>query len=256
MGEKTGISWTHHTFNPWIGCHRVSPGCLHCYAETLVLNKMGEHLWGPKGDRRVTSNANWIGPEKWNAAARAAGQRERVFSGSLCDVFEEHPVANSARGRFFSLIRSTPYLDWQLLTKRPENISSMLPQDWGDGYHNVWLGTSVETQKYADLRIPTLLAVPGAIHFISAEPLIEEITVKRWLYDNVHLDWGIVGGESGEGFRPMDLMWARRLRDEFAEASVPFFFKQSAAYRTEMGTLLDGVRYNQYPILRRPKGST
>jgi len=129
--ENSGISWTTHTFNPWVGCTKVSAGCVHCYAETL--NKRTGHAnWGPGAERRVTSDVNWRKPIKWNRQADAAGERTKVFCASMADVFDEEAPAY-ARERLWTLIRMTPFLDWQLLTKRPTNIRRFLPKDWGDG---------------------------------------------------------------------------------------------------------------------------
>lgn len=269
MADTTAIAWTTHTFNPWLGCTKVSPGCANCYAETIVKTKMGGNLWGPKGNRRVTSADYWKKPTRWNRDAKDAGEKARVFCGSMMDWCEDHPTANEARPKLFAIIRETPWLDWQLLTKRPENLTRFLPNDWSvANYPNVWLGTSVEDQKRADLRIPILLATPAHVHFLSVEPQLEDVSLIKWL-DNVtysdtnelmrindfepDIQWVIVGGESGPGHRPMDHAWARRLRDECAAADVAFFFKQSAAYRTEMGIELmeaDGSKaiHRDYPV--------
>lgn len=131
MADKTVIAWTDHTFNPWMGCDKVSRGCAHCYAETLTRNRMGLALWGPGGERRVTTPANWRKPLAWDREARAAGVRRRVFCASLCDVFEDHPTADATRPRLWDLLRACDALDWQVLTKRPERIAAHLPGGWG-----------------------------------------------------------------------------------------------------------------------------
>lgn len=139
--EYSKIEWTDHTFNPWIGCQHVSPGCDHCDAETMMDHRYGKVEWGPHGERKRTSDANWRQPIKWNAAARAFkkdhGHRPRVFCASLADVFD-NKVPLSWREDLFALIRECRRLDWLLLTKRPQNIAKMLPKDWGAGYRNVW----------------------------------------------------------------------------------------------------------------------
>ena len=146
MGETTEISWTDHTFNPWLGCTKVSAGCTHCYAESLV-NRYGWAKWGPGQARKRTSAANWRKPLAWNRAAEKAGVRRRVFCASLADVFD-HEAPAGARADLWDLIRKCPALDWQLLTKRPENIEQYLPADWEHyhGWPNVWLGTTTEDQ--------------------------------------------------------------------------------------------------------------
>lgn len=234
MGENTKIEWAKHTFNPWIGCTKVSPGCDHCYAETFAHRFGGG--WGKGAPRRLTSESNWKLPLRWNRAAEKAGRRDRVFCASLADVFDNE-VPDAWRDRLFALIDCTPNLDWLLLTKRPQvalkymNPPSIMP--------NVWLGTSVENQPMADLRIPTLLKIPAAKRFLSVEPLLGPVDL--WSSANYQLpdgsfgsafawgkgvNWVIVGGESGPKARPMHPAWARSIRDQCVAAGVPFFYKQ------------------------------
>lgn len=249
MAENSLIAWTHHTFNPWIGCVKVSDGCKNCYAETLVVNRMGRpNLWGPPKttQRSRTSPKNWLSPVRWNREAKADGASLRVFCASLCDVFEDHPDANAARPELFALIKATPFLQWQLLTKRPEYIAQMLPNDWGNyGYANVWLGTSIESMKVADRR-EWLAEIPAPVRFISFEPALGPL--DEMPLDGI--DWIIYGGESGPKFRPHDLAWPRAMRQRCAEHDVAFFYKQSSAPRTEMGIQLDGEIVRKYPIPR------
>lgn len=234
MGEQSKIEWTHHTFNPWWGCFKVSDGCKHCYADTLA-KRYGHNVWGPakSTSRRMMSENYWKQPLKWNASAAKRGVRERVFCASMADVFEDHPDVVEARVRLLGLILATPHLDWLLLTKRPENIKPILQAipisggetawDMWNEFTNVRTGTSVENQEQANKRIPELIKVGGQ-HFLSCEPLLGEVMLARqWL---PHLHWVIVGGESGHGARPMHPDWARSLRDQCNEAGVAFFFKQ------------------------------
>jgi protein gp37 len=202
------IAWTDNTFNPVMGCTKVSPGCKHCYAETLTTNRMGLHLWGDRAARQVTSAANWRKPLTWNAQAEREGRRLKTFCGSLCDVFEDHPTVAAVRPRLWDLIRRTPHLDWQLLTKRANNIAPSLPPDWGDGYPNVWLGVSIESNEYIS-RADALRAIPAVVRFVSYEPALGPLV-------NLNLtgiDWLIYGGESGPKFRAHDLTWPREMRD-------------------------------------------
>lgn len=246
MADATGIAWTHSTFNGWVGCTRVSPGCDHCYAEVLA-KRTGLVGWGPHAPRRLTSPANWRKPIRWNREAAAAGARRRVFCSSMADVFD-NAVPAEWRDGLWETVRRTSWLDWQLLTKRPQNMPRMLPPDWRDGYPNVWLGTTCENQEEADRRIPVLLGIPARVRFLSCEPLIGPVSFRwaKWVDHREmlaakgsvgHLDglagihWVIVGGESGAGARPMDPAWARALRDQCAEAGVPFFFKQTGSRR-------------------------
>ena len=171
----------------------------------------------------------------------------------MMDWAEDHPVANRTRAAVWKLVRECSWLDWQMLTKRPQRIRECLPKDWGPGgYANVWLGTSVEDMRVAD-RVDHLRDIPAVVRFISYEPALgplDDLDLKG-------IDWVIVGGESGSGFRPMDVAWARSMRQKCAAAGVAFFFKQSAAIRTEMGIELDGQIVREYPTPReaRPAGS-
>ena len=156
QGSK--IEWTDHTFNPWIGCQKVSPGCDHCYAEARMDHRFHRVQWGPHGKRSRTSPDTWRQPLRWAKAAN--GSRPRVFCASLADVFDNRAPLG-ARADLFALIRRTPELDWMLLTKRPENIRRMLPDDWADGWPHVWLGTTCEDQQHFDRRWPILSRCAG-----------------------------------------------------------------------------------------------
>jgi protein gp37 len=174
---------------------------------------------------------------------------QRVFCGSLMDIFEDAPGPNEWRTDVWKVIHDCPWLDFQLLTKRPENISKMLPDSWADnvwGYWpNVWLGTSIEDQRVAE-REYVLTMTPAHIHFVSYEPAIGplELTLQR-------IEWVIFGGESGPGFRPMKLEWARNMWDACKQSINPnrtaYFYKQSAAPRTEMGIDALGRVVREYP---------
>jgi protein gp37 len=141
MGAITRIAWCDATFNPWVGCLRVSTACDRCYAAALSCrygwrDGRGRDLWDVSADRKRTSSAYWRGPLRWNERAQAAGTRRRVFCASMADIFD-NKVPTSWRVDLWSLIRSTPTLDWFLLTKRPQNIRDMLPTDWGKGWPHV-----------------------------------------------------------------------------------------------------------------------
>lgn len=227
MTENSKIEWTDHTFNPWIGCTKVSSGCKNCYAETLMTRKpRWADTWGPQGTRLRTSLTNWRKAETWNRKAEAEGVRYKVFCGSLCDVFEHkanQPELHEWRYALWGLISATPNLDWLLLTKRPALVIPMFPSWWDEIPNNVWIGTSVEDQEQADARIQLLEKTPARLRFLSCVPLLGPIDVYA---DYGCFDWVIVGGESGPGARPMDLEWARSIRDQCAGAGVPFFMKQ------------------------------
>lgn len=253
MAANTKIEWAHHTFNPWIGCSKVSAGCANCYAEEMMDRRFGKATWGDNGTRVRTSEANWKKPLAWNKAAEAAGVRHRVFCASLADVFEDRPRSGLDRWRveLFELILATPCLDWLLLTKRPEHAHAMMlsaldeiGQNTVWPMPNIWIGTSVENQEQADKRIPALLSVPAKVRFLSMEPLLGPVNLADLAFwvdpkdgsiiacedrdpeDFPHIHWVIVGGESGHDARPMHPDWVRSLRDQCAAAGVPFFFKQ------------------------------
>ena len=223
MAENSKIEWTDHTFNPWLGCTKVSPACDHCYAENWAKRTGSATLW--QGERRRTRPEYWRQPPKWNAAAREAGSRARVFCASLADVFDNQ-VPPDWRGDLWALIAATPDLDWLLLTKRPQNILKMLPEDWAEGRANVWLGTTVENRTEAARRLPHLLAAPARKHFLSCEPLLGPLYLPDGSDPRHRIDWVIAGGESGPNARPTQPEWVQGVRDRCGEIGAAFFFKQ------------------------------
>lgn len=240
MAAKTRIQWTDHTFNPWWGCAHVSPGCVNCYAEKLA-TRYGNDVWGARAPRRFFSEKYWAEPLKWNREAESEGRRQRVFCASMADVFEARSDLDQWREKLWKLIAETPRLDWQLLTKRPDLACVLAPRELWQ-LPNVWLGTSVENQEWADKRIPFLLRIPAQVRFLSCEPLVGPVSFRwaRWapLRNANHLDglrmldWIIVGGESGPHARRMKLEWAVTVVEQCQEAGVPVFVKQlGAAYR-------------------------
>lgn len=280
------------TFNPWIGCRQVSPGCANCYAAALDERRFSKTLGGATKDapvihfgkgapRHRTSVANWRAPLIWNRQAQELGVTLRVFCASLADWLDDE-VPLEWFADLIALIRATPWIDWILVTKRPENFAKRmtewritqldamscprLPREtydfatlWAQGHapSNVWVLTSVEDQPRADQRIPWLLNIPAAVHGVSLEPLLGPVDLLGWLtaggcaspgtaaqkfHGKLQLDWGIVGGESGDdtkapdgrvlrGIRPMHPEWARSLRDQFKAAGAAFFFKQWGEFK-------------------------
>lgn len=247
MADQSAIAWTNSTANFWMGCEKVSPGCAHCYAETLTKNRMGLRVWGPNS-RRQEVKSIWSKLKKWDREAAAALERRRVFVMSLGDFLEDHPDADVIRPRAWDAMRATEWLDYQVLTKRPENYTHFLPPGFADRpWPHIWGGTSVENRRFL-WRIDELRRQPFAVRFLSVEPLLGDLGDV----DLTGIHWVIVGGESGPGYRPMDHAWARALRDQCVDNGVAFFMKQSAAPRTEMGTYLveaDGTKWKwqQYP---------
>lgn len=226
MARNSQIEWTHHTFNPWWGCKKVSPACDNCYAE-LWAKRMGHQLWGTDAPRRFFSDTHWREPLIWDEEAKSNGRRERVFCASMADVFERRADLNTERRRLWTLIESTPNLDWLLLTKRPQNVRRIAP--WAEQWPpNVWLGTSVENQRLAERRLPFLLENPAAIRFLSCEPLLGPLDLRPWFKKKglYPINWIIAGGESGGNCRPMHPNWATSLLQQCQEFKIPFHFKQ------------------------------
>jgi protein gp37 len=265
VGANTKISWTDRTFNPWWGCTRVSPACDHCYAETFS-KRVGHDLWGKDAPRRFFGAKHWAEPLRWDRQAAEDGRRHRVFCASMADVFETRRdvdaqlALDDERYQLWALILRTPNLDWQLLTKRPENVRWLVPHTWMEGEWpaNVWIGTTVEDQIRARLRVPRLLAIPAPIRFLSCEPLLGPVDLVAavdplelghgWATITSGISWVICGGESGPGHRPLNLDHARDIRDQCMSAGVPFFFKQVGGRTpTAGGDQLDGVTYKEFP---------
>ncbi|RDI25179.1 protein gp37 [Pseudacidovorax intermedius] len=228
MAKDSRIEWTHHTFNPWWGCVKVSPACDHCYAEAWA-KRVGSDVWGPETGRRFFGDAHWKEPLKWNRDAEAEGVRRRVFCASMADVFENRDDLIEPRKRLLDLIEATPMLDWLLLTKRIHLVKKLLPKGYKLPKH-VWLGTTVENAEYAKKRLRYLLEFDTpSVRFVSCEPLLSELDLTAYLQPNaagVRVDWVIAGGESGHGARPMNPAWPEALQKQCADAGVPFHFKQ------------------------------
>ena len=214
-------------FNPWIGCQKVSAGCDNCYAETMA-KRRGWHAWDGS-ERRPMSESYWWQPLRWDRKAAEAGERHRVFCASLADVFDPK-APPEIRERLWTLIAETPNLDWLVLSKRPERFAEFLPDDWGSGYPNVWLGISAEDQDNYERRWPTLAATPAVLRFVSYEPALGPLVLGGGDTDEVHPDWVIAGGESGPGARPMRPSWFRGVIADCAALEIPMFLKQWGTY--------------------------
>jgi protein gp37 len=256
MGSKSKIEWTDHSFNPWWGCTKVSPACDHCYAESFSArvgySETGSQfpIWGKDAKRRMFGDKHWNEPYKWNAAAAKAEKPAYVFCASMADVMEDHPGLWDLRQRLFAVIELTPWLNWILLTKRPQNFRKMLPKSWLESPRpNVIGATTVESQEYI-WRADELSQTPFAYRALSVEPMLGPLNLRDvlWIGPEGGIDfsytprnlihWVFAGGESGHGARPMQLPWVRSLRDQCANASVPFLFKQWGEYRPTIGSQL------------------
>jgi protein gp37 len=257
MAEQTKIQWADATFNPVIGCMKVSAGCDNCYAENMMDTRMGRVKWGQRnteattasvGTRIRTSEGYWQGPLRWARQARKTGVRKRVFCASLSDVFDNQWLMKD-RSDLFDLIESTPEIDWLLLTKRPENINKLSPFSWMSKIpRNIWLGTTAENQETFDRRWPILRKFSSVVRFISYEPAIGPLSMAL---HNEKPDWLICGGESGQGHRDMNPAWAYRIMDECKAASVPFFMKQMSGTKKD-GKIPDDLMIRQFPIPTDP----
>lgn len=231
MSEKTGISWTDHTFNPWWGCTRVSPGCEHCYAETFDKRVGGDH-WGPGKERRTFSDKHWAEPLKWDVKAERDGVIRKMFCASMADIFDKD-APNGQRERLWTLCRHTPHLVKQLLTKRAEGYLELLPLDLLVD-PMIWKGITAENQEWYDKRWPLVKDLPG-IRWVSYEPALGPLTMMG----NIERpDWIIFGGESGNGRRDCKESWAENLRDECGPLDIPLFVKQMSARTPAEGKAL------------------
>jgi len=223
MGENSKIEWTDHTFNPWIGCQKVSPGCDHCYAEAMMDHRYHKVEWGPHGERKRTSTANWRKPLQWAKAVRGTGKRPRVFCASLADWLDNQ-VSVQWRQDLGDLICATPELDWLLLTKRIGNFGEFNPWHRINIPANVWLGITCGDQREFDRDWPILSEINARVRFISYEPALGPLTPKSGTGSVP--DWIICGGESGPNRRYMEPIWARTLLDHCGDDGIAFFMKQ------------------------------
>lgn len=257
----TKILWTHYTFNPWIGCTKISPGCDFCYAEYMMDTRFGRVRWGHGAPRQRTHKANWNLVRRWHRRAIEADNwttqedgrliqklRPRVFVASLADVFDTE-VEDSWRNDLFALIRECWGLDFLLLTKRPSvarRYAIELDTAGKDWPWNAWMGTSVENQDTA-FRLRDLDEIPAPVHFLSCEPLLGPLQL-----DLSRIDWVIVGGESGPNARPMQKEWAESIKKQCEDQSTLFFFKQWGGRGKDKGghLWLDGSEKMEVPTNR------
>lgn len=253
MGEVTAIEWCDHTFNPWIGCTKVSPACDNCYAAEMMDVRYGRARWGAGEDRVRTAPSNWQQPRRWDRQAAKDGTRPFVFCASLADVFDNE-VDPLWRRDLFALIEATPNLVWLLLTKRIGNVLKMT-DPMRDGVclpRNVAIGATMVTQEEYDRDRMKLAEVKRhwqpLFTFGSFEPLLGRIVL-----DCNAPDWIIVGGESGKSARPMDLEWARFLQAQAHDLGRVFNFKQVGGRGSDKGGhTLDGHTYFDRPIVALP----
>ncbi len=241
MGKETEIAWCDATFNPWLGCTKVGPGCENCYAERFW--RLRGLKPGQDQPRKPTSDKYWREPIKWDAEAAALCERRKVFCGSLCDVFDNR-APEDARERLWGLIENTQNLDWLLLTKRAPNIAKYLDTQ----SPNIWLGVTVEDRTHGLERMSILQDTSAVMRFLSIEPLLEDLGEL----DLTCIDWTIVGGESGPHARPMDRRWAESIRFQCIDQGVPFFMKQMSEHDhgktfRDISTFPSALQVRQFP---------
>lgn len=232
MAENSKIQWTDHTVNFWTGCKKVSEGCKYCY----MYRDKERYGLDPKDVVQVQMKTI-------NRVLNKANAGDKMFTCSWSDFFIEE--ADVWRDWAWDIIRSRPDLHWQILTKRPERIAECLPDDWGDGWDNVWLGVSVESEEFAH-RIKTLALIPAKLRFLSIEPLIEPLEEKYEDFifsyqDKIH--WIIIGGESGNEngkykYRACELEWIEYIIDN-TPVGIPIFVKQFGTYLSKKLNLAD-----------------
>lgn len=242
--DNTKIRWAEHTWNAMTGCSKISPGCDNCYAETIAEKFRGSAF--PNGFLPTFKPNKLDQPSRWREPAR-------IFVNSMSDI--HHPEFTEAqRDAVYDAMLAAPQHDYLVLTKRPNLMRSYLNGGTDtDGYlsrrgltelpDSIWVGTSIELDEYV-WRADHLRAIPARVRFLSCEPLLGPLPSL----DYTGLHWVIVGGESGKGYRPMDHQWARDIRDACVDKGIAYYFKQSAAPRTEMGIELDGELWEQYPL--------
>lgn len=239
--QGTKIRWSEHTWNVFTGCTKISPGCDHCYAETIAEKFRGSAF--PNGFLPTYKPNKLDDPRKWRDPAR-------IFVNSMSDV--HHPdFTRDQVDSVYDVMLDVDRHDYLVLTKRPNLMAAYMLGD--DGWlarrsldavpPQIWLGTTIELDEYV-WRADHLRRIPATVRFLSCEPLLGPLPSL----DLSGLSWVIAGGESGPGFRPMPHEWAADLRDRCDDAAVAFYFKQSAASRTEMGQELEGRRHEEYPL--------
>lgn len=269
MSTATTIEWTETTWNPTTGCDRVSPGCDNCYALTLAnrLKAMGSPKYQTDGDPRTSGPGFGVAlhpnvltePLRWR-------KPRTVFVNSMSDLFHDQ-VPDEFIAKVFAVMIAAPEHTYQVLTKRHGRMRSLMRSDrfmqllagelaelWRVDHVAplerippwIWLGVSAENQRWADLRLSALADVPAVVKFASCEPLLGPINLVPWL--SGVLSWVIVGGESGPNHRPMDLDWARDIRDQCVASNCALFFKQVGGRTPKTGgRLLDGQTWDEYP---------
>lgn len=245
----SAIEWTDETWNPVTGCSRVSPGCDNCYMYAIYPRLHGMRTPGYSANPDVLT----LMPERAELPLRWKKPR-RVFVNSMSDLFH-YDVPDQYILRLFQVMHQAAITRghiFQILTKRPGRVVGWWKehcQYFVDGWPpNIWIGTSVESQKYAP-RITVLERVPAPVRFVSAEPLLEEVDLLPWLKNGL-INWVIVGGESGPNHRPLKSEWVLKIKNICLQQDVAFFFKQWGGRTPKSnGRLLDGRTWDESPMV-------
>lgn len=237
MATNSTIEWTESTWNPVTGCNKISPGCKHCYAETLSkrLKAMGQANY--KNGFKLTLQPQMLErPLTWK-------KPRTIFVNSMSDLFHKNVPLNYIQ-EVFDVMNRAHWHRFQVLTKRSDRLAEVSEHlEWSP---NIWMGVSVESQKYVH-RIDDLRQTGAAIKFLSLEPLLSELKNL----DFTDIDWAIVGGESGPGARPIKADWVIDIRNQCQLAGVPFFFKQWGGFnKKKTGRSLEGRTWDELPIER------
>ncbi len=219
-------------------------GMRSCHAERDADTRFGRVEWG--GERVLVTPASRIAPLRWNKQAKAAGERHRALCAIWSDWFDNQ-VPTEWRTEGWTTIKLCRYLDWLILTKRPMNILKMLPARWGDGWPNCWMGASVENQTEADRRIPILLIVPAFRRWLSVEPMLGPVDLRRWLATGL-IHFVVIGGESGANHRPMELDWCHDLLAQCRQYGVAFYMKQMSATHPKDSMIPPDLLVREFPV--------
>ena len=237
------------TVNPWIGCERVSAACKHCYAADVAANRMGLDVWGKDAPRAIRVDKAWKELRRISRRAVKKDQRLAVFSGSMCDVFEDRPDLIGPRKMYLSAVERARNTDVMLLTKRSHHVLGMVPWPLDQWPKHAWIGVTVEDVREDMKRLPDLRRFKelGATTFVSIEPMIE--TGPRILEFLPFIDLVIIGGESGHDSRPFDVDGARVIVEQAVAAGVPVWFKQMGSVwaHQHSGALVKGASHGQDP---------
>lgn len=232
MAKESAIEWTDSSWSPWRGCTKVSAGCAHCYAERRA-KRVGEDF-----NTIIRSKTTFQDPLKWK-------EPRRIFVGHLSD-FAHEDVPLIWVDEAWQIMRQANQHTYMILTKRPNELKQLLPDDWGEGYPRIQIGVTVENDDEM-WRLVALEGIKAVVRFVSCEPLLGPLDIYSF---SPTLSWCIVGGESGPNFRPMKDEWARDIRDQCVDAGIPFFFKQYSGLHPKKdprGMLLDGKIWNETP---------